>query len=429
MKNVLSRPARQTAARPPRTLMVDDVPLLRLGSMNEGDLHERLQFFARRSLTLCGTILVNEGGQMVPKPIGATLSAFFNDLLASTTDPAKIKQRTEFLQRVEGGDPVAKAQFCAARMETFNNFISAQLPWISQYANVVTLQPDEWPVHQNSTMEETTCYFVGEDGTPQMSKVRKEDPETRIALRYLTTPVVRIKEFDLYRGSVVSAALAVLRMSFDLANKENYEFFALLKSTAFVTAFDNAQTKKQKNAWQKVSYIDANNLPSGNDITVTGASGSTYFDFATLDEIIDYAMRFDGLSPEGNLRPTGLIRLPSSHVRKFGSGVTPSGATSNPIADNLLENGWTGINYRRVNWVFVGDPTLPASEYICYPEFNMKPASVYHKPAANAEVVRTGQQDNKLFEANEQERQLRIAYGAAINTANIRKLARFKYKT
>lgn len=413
---------------------LDEVPVLSIGRMTQPELQSRLEYFSRRAQSLCGQIPVEEvddkgNRNTVLKPIGETLSNFFKDLLKAGSDAKQIAERNELLHRVQNGDPVANAQFCAVRLENFNNFLAAQLDWINQYAELVTLKNDEWPAEQNSTKQEITCIYVGEDGTPKMQKIRKDDPEQRIQLRFLSTPVVRLKENDIYRGSVVDAALQTITMSFDLANKTQYEFFTMLKNNAFQAAWSFANAKKQRWPFVTNSYIDQNNLPAGNDITVTGATGSTYFDFATLDEIIDYAARWDGLSPEGNLRPTGRIRLPSSHLRKFGSGVTPSGATSNPIADSLLENGWTGINYRRVDWVFIPDSTLSASEHICYPEFNFKPARYFTKPSMDKEVVRTGQQDRRLFEANEQERQIAKVYGASINTAQLWKLARFKYKT
>lgn len=431
MSKTLLKPSRQLMTK--SIITADDVPVLTIGRMTQPELQARLEYFSRRAHSLCGMIAVNEkdasgNKTTVLKPIGEHLSNWFKALLNGSSDPAQIAERNEFLHKVQNGDAVANAQFCAARLENFNNFLSAQLDWINQYAEVVTLKDDEWPAEQNSTKQEITCFYVGEDGTPKMQKIRKEDPEQRIQLRFITTPVVRLKENDIYRGSVIDAALQTITMSFDLANKTQYEFITMLKANAFQTAWSFANAKKQRWPFITNSYIDQNNLPAGNDITVTGASGATYFDFATLDEIIDYAARWDNLSPEGNLRPTGRIRLPSSHLRKFGSGVTPSGATSNKIADSLLENGWTGINYRRVDWVFIPDSTLSASENICYPEFNFKPARYFTKPSQDKEVVRTGQQSQRLFEANEQERQIAKVYGASINTSQLWKIARFKYK-
>lgn len=411
---------------------LDEVPVIKVGTMSQADLEERLGYFARRARTLNGLITVKEAdGRLVQKPIGAQVASFFDNLLKSTTDPEMIRKRSEFFDKLQNGDPVTKHQFAAARMESFDNFLMARLDWINQYATVQTLGEDEWPIEQNTTKTEVTCYYVGEKGTAKLQKLTKDLPELRVPIRLLTTPVVRYTEMDLYRGNIVQAALETINLTFDLANKENYEFFQMLKNNAFKTAWDFSNAKKAKWPFVTNSYIDQNNLPAGNDITVTGASSSTYFDFTTLDEIIDWSMRWNGLSAEGDIRPTGRIRLPSSHVKKFGSTITPGGATSNKVADELLEKGWTGVRYRDINWVFIGDATLPASEHICYPEFNFKPARYWKKNGKpwNLDVTRTGEHDRALFESGEQERQVRTNYAASINTANLRKLARFKYKT
>lgn len=405
-----------------------DVPVINVGTMSQDELQERLNYFARRSQSLCGKIGVMEGGKLIVKELGATVSDFFKTMLKSTTDPEVIRQRNEFMARVQNGDPVAKAQFCAARLEQYNNFLMARLDWINQYAEIVTLAPDEWAAEQNSTQNEITCLYIGEDGTAKMQKIAKEDPEFRLQIRLLTTPVIRYKARDLYRGNVVDAALQTINLTFDMANKANSEFFTMLKNNAFVAAWSFSNAKKQKWPFITNSYIDQNNLPAGNDVTVTGASSSTFFDWATLDEIVDWAARWNGLSPDGDLRPTGRIRLPSSHMRKFGSGTSPSGAMPSKPAEQVLEQGWTGVRYRNIDWTFIPDSTLPANAYTCYPEFNMKPARYFKKPAFDQDVVRTGQQDHRLLEANEEERQVQTVYSASINTANYRKLARFTYK-
>lgn len=392
------------------------------------ELQERFAFFGRRAKSLCGMIPVKGAdGKLTARPMSEALPEFFAEMGRSLTDPAKIAARNEFLSRVQT-DVKAQAQFCSLRLEVFSNYLLAQLDWINFYAQIVTLGETERPIEQNTTGFELNCSYVSEDGKVNMVRMRKNDAEAFLPLRYLTTPRVRFKEFDIYRGSIVDAALQSLKLSFDLANEMNSEFFTMLKASAFGT-FTFGASNKVNYPYVKSKFINSANLPATNDITVTGASGTTKFDFPTLDEIIGYASLWSGLSPEGDIVPTGRIKVASAHIRNFGTGITPSGATSNTIADQLLEKGWTGINYRGINWVFIPAPDLDPADNTCYPEFSQKPARVFLKPSADKEVVRTGEQDPRLFESNEQERQMRKAYGASINTANRRKIARFKYTT
>jgi hypothetical protein len=430
----------QPAMKVTRSIIEDigEVPLIKVGSMTRNEMEERLSYFGRRAKSLCGRIMVKDPatGHMVSKPLAEEVSHFFDTLLASTSDAKVIAQRNEFFAKVESGDPVAKAQFASARLEQFNNFLMARLDWINQYAEVITLGADEWPAEQNTLKTEVTCGFVGEKGTPKLMSIQKDDVERRIPIRLLTTPVIRYTEMDLYRGDIVSAALQTLNLTFDLANKKNYEFFQIVLA-GFTPAWDFTNAKKARWPFITNSYIDQNNLPAGNDVTVTGAAAGvmgsavgTYFDFSTLDEIIDWCARWNGLSPEGDLRPTGRIRLPSSHLKFFGKAVTPTGSQNNKVADDLLEKGWTGVKYRGVDWVFIPDSTLSSTSYYAYPEFNLKPAKLWRKTGKpwERDVTRTGEQDRELFDSGEQERQVRTNYAAAINYSNLRKFARFKYK-
>lgn len=400
--------------------MKDTLQEMPMGTMTLDQLQERFRYFGRRASQLCGT---SADG----KPLSASVKEFFDGLLASTT-PEGIAARNEFMAKCEK-DPVARQQFCALRLESYNNYILAQLNWISQYANVINLKDDERPIEHNTTDSEITCYYVARNGRPKMVKITKDDAEAFLPLRIVTTPKVRLQEWDIYRGSIVDAALATIRLSFDLTNKIEYEFFLNIRTNGFVATFDTSAAKKASRDYNPTSYIQTANLPTGNDITVTGATSSTKFGFATLDEIIDYAQRWAGTSPDGDLQPTGVIRLPSKHVKEFANGITPSGATNNAVAEALLEKGWTGTMYRGLNWVFKGDNTLDPAVATCYPEFNKKPARVWFKPSGDKEVVRTGNDDYELSQNNEQERWMKKVYGSSINTATRKLMARFTYRT
>ncbi|OHD27382.1 MAG: hypothetical protein A2Y38_01880 [Spirochaetes bacterium GWB1_59_5] len=393
--------------------------------MSVPELQERFAFFSRRAKSLCGVIMAKGAdGKLSPRPLGQAVSEFFVEMGKSLTDPAKIAARNEFLARAQT-DPQANAQFCALRLEMFNNYLLTQLDWINYYAEVVSLAPEQAPYEQNETGFELQCTFLSQDGSPKMIRMKREEDQRALPLRLISTPRVRYKVFDLYRGNVVDAALRTLKLSFDLANDMNAEFFTLIKTAAF-GAFTFPGSQKVNYPYVKSKHIVAANLPATNDITVPAASGTTKFDFATLDAIIKYAAQWNKLSMDGDIRPTGRIRVPSVHISDFGSAITPAGATSNPIADALLEQGWNGVSYRRINWIFEPAPDLDPALNTCYPEFSQKPARVFFKAAADKEIVR-GDEVPELFEANEQERQTRKAYGASINTASRRKIARFKY--
>lgn len=395
---------------------IDTIPL---GQMNASELQTRLAFFGRRAKQLNGVMRVN--GAIVP--MGAAVEKFMGEIGGTLTDPEKIRQRDEFMAKVES-DPETKRQFCAMRLEQYDNFLYAQLDWISQYGQIVTLGDADRPMEQNTTGLELPCFYVGEDGTPTKMSINKDVAERELPLRRITTPNVRYKVWDLYRGSVVDAALKAINLTRDLKNMMENEFLTMIKANAFGAFTFPGGTKKVNYPFVVSKYVNPANLPPTNDIVVANSPG--YFDWSTLDDILDYCNRWSNLSGE-DLRPTGLVRVASKNIRQFSKGVTPNGALASPIAESQLEQGWTGVNYRGVAWKFKPDPTLNPADMQAWPEFNLKPARVFFKPSGDREVVRTGQQFSELFDRNEEERQMSKVYSASINQATRKNIARFTF--
>jgi hypothetical protein len=408
----------------------DKVIELPVSNMSVGELEARFRYFARRAKSLCGTILVN--GK--PQP-ASSVSGFFEQMAAGLNDPDTTRLRNEFLDKVSKNDPVAREQFCALRLETYRNSLYAQMDWINQYFTVVELASDERPLVQNTFDQEVKCFYVGADGRPKSQKVFKDDVEVALPLRVLSTPIIRYKVVDLYRGSIVDQALKTLHLSRDMANMMESEAFKLIQNNAFGTFIFTGK----RATWPYVanSYINISNLPTTNDVTVLNAKG--YFDWPVLDEIIDYASRFNGVLAEEaqmEFKPTGRIRLPSSHVRYFGTiaagsstpgSMTPAAPLATKPEEEILEKGWIKVYYKGINWVFIPDATLDPTVNKCYPEFTIKPGRVFRKPSLDAEFLRTGAQDRDLFAANEEERGMKTVFNCYFNTARQIYFARFDY--
>ena len=396
-------------------------------NMTLADLQERYRYFGRRAKTLCGVGL--DG-----KPLSETLSAFFDKLATGINDPESMRLRAEFMAKVQV-DPEARRQFCALRLETYNNYLFAELHWISYYFNIVTLKDDERPLEQNDYDKEIKFYFVGADGRPKNQKLFKDPVENLLPLRTLSSPVMRYKVNDIYRGNIVDQAVKTLTLARDCAQRMESECFQLVK-----TIFGPFSFTGPKANWPFVanSYIDTRNLPTSNNIPVFGANG--YFDYATLDEIINYAKLINGVRSAmvnvGEFRPTGRVRVASSQIRFFGTfaagsstpgTATPAAAAPASAAEGMFEKGWGGVFYKGIQWSFEPDATLDPTENVVYPEFTVKPGRVWFKPSQDREAVRTGQQDATLFQNNEEERQMSKVFAASINSATRIFAARFDY--
>ena len=395
-------------------------------SMSVTELQERYRLFGRKGQSLCGRAV--DG-----KPLGASVKQFFDELLAGVTDPVQQEARRVFMVKAMT-EPAARQQLCGIRVETLNNYILATNNIASMFFEVVNLADDERPVVQNTTDQEISVSYVGTDGGLKMVKVVKEDDEQLINLRLLTTDKVRYRRVDIYRGSVIDAALKTLRMAYDMKNQIDGKCYQLLTDPtlgAFGTfryyKDGGASLPKRSNyVFLPNSRINVANLPKTNDLTLADNGVNTSFRYECLRSIVRYFAMWQGAFPEGDLIPTGRILIPGADVADIATEIVPSGNTNNPVANELLEHGWTRINYLGRNWVLESDNTLPPGS--CLVEANRKPGRVYFKPSQDRDQVR-GEEDYALSQDNEEERWAQKVFGVYINSATRMNVLRINYRT
>ena len=366
-------------------------------------------------------------------PLRGSVQAYYDQVIAAYGDEAQMKQRDALLAQLAGDqkNPELRKQIASIRLETFSNYLYSPALWMTQYADIINLKPEERPVVQRTTKQEIKVYAVGGDGAPRQVKVNLDPDETLIPLGFLTTDIVHYRKVDPYRGRVVDPALASIRMAMDMGNRLNFQMQRLLigSGAAFFGPF--TFTGKKAN-WTFVanSYLNTANLPSSNHVVVYNLDdptvNTTKFGFAVLASIVDYAARWKGAFEDGvDLRPTGKILLPPSHIKEIASGIFPSGATRNKIADELMELGWFSVHYLGVDWVFEPDTTLDPDVRRCYPEFNKKPVKVYFKPELDEEKNSEGDFDYDT--KNEEARYARRIFGAYYDNTQRPCAARFDY--
>jgi hypothetical protein len=376
-------------------------------------LERQLKVFRANALSLSG---VTTAG----RPLGVETAKFFDDLLKNSQDPEHLKKRTEFMQRAEK-DPAVREQLCGIRIENFQNYVLPALLATSFHFDVVNLNPDERPVHQNSAMQETKIWEIGPDGESRMVRINREDVETLISLKWLSTETVRYRLVDIYRGSVVDAALQTINLSLDMSNKRD----ALAQKLLDDTAFGAFKFTGKRSGWTFVpnSRVNMKNIPATNDVAVSGTSNK--FGFLVLDAIIDYAARMGSAYPDGGFGATGRIRVAPLDIKGIAGGITPSGAKPAQIAEELIEAGYFSVNYMGKNWLFVPDNTLDPDLGYCYPEFSKKAGRVYLKPSLDREEL---VDNTELRKRNEQEKYIVSPFGCAMNEACRPMVARFDYK-
>lgn len=382
------------------------------------------------------------------------VTKYFDEVIAGLTDTGLQAERSALMARVAkhqtgmSPDPEAVRTLASIRVNTYSNYLYAPANFLGLYANIVNLAADERPVAQRTTMQEVAITAVGGDGAPKMTRIDLQADETLIPLGFITSDIIRYRNVDVYRGRVVDPALATIRVAYDLGQYENQQIQALLGigGGTFNAPYPAASTRGQQYPssffgpftftgiranWPYVAHstLDARNLPTTNNVTCyqqDGVTPQSGFGFQTLAAIVDYAARWQGAFQDGvDLMPTGRILLPPGHIKQIMNGIFPNGAKEGEIAEDLMKLGWFSVSFLGVKWIFVPDSTLNPNQQVCYPEFNRKPVTVYHKPSLDEE--KTSEGDYQIEGKNEIERYARKIFGAYWDTSQRAFAARFWY--
>ena len=362
-------------------------------------------------------------------PLNSNLVQYWDSLAAALTSEDARKQRDALLKSAREGNAEAAKTLAGIRMLNYSNYLYAPALWLGAFCEVINLAADEVAYAQRITKQETKIEAVGGDGAPRMVHIDLDPSETRIPLGYISSDIVRYRKVDVYRGRITDPALATINLAYDLGMKVNERVQTLMKgdSSHLYGAF--TFTGKRAN-WTYVAHstINTDNLPTTNSVVVKDSTGTktTAFGWDVMMNIIDYCARWDGAWEDGvNLRPTGRIILPPGHIKSIMTGIYPTGATRNKIADELMDAGWFGVHFLGTDWLFIPDTTLDPDDKICYPEFNKKPVTVFFKP--ELDVERTSANDYTIESKNEEERYIQRVFGAYWDTSRRPWAAKFDY--
>lgn len=399
-----------------------------LTPMDDNAFKAHVSRLAKRASFLTGTRKCQDkDGKLILQALSENVKS---DLLAME-ESLKEGGGEDELRRLQtaaaNGDRDARTQLCSIRVQTFNNYLLASQNKLSFFFNLQELQENETPYEQNETIQELRVSYVGADGQPPTTKIIKPQDEVRIPLHFLTSDEFEYSILDPYRGRIAEAAKATVMLAYDMKNAMEAKAFEMLNRTvANGGAYGDfvLTGKKSLRTYLGNSYINVANLPSTNDITVEGSTADTLFRYDVFREIAKYGEQWADAFPDGPLVPTGRVLIPSSETSDIARTITPSGSTSNEVADQLLEQGWATVDIHGRKYTLIADNTLTPGT--CYAEYNRKPGNWYLKPSLDQEIVDDGKE---MLKKNKESRLMRKLVGGSINGFTRIFTARFKYRT
>lgn len=392
-------------------------------NLNEfNGVQDRLKILKARAAHLCG---ITSDGQ----PLSLVVQAALDDMLSANVDPEKIAKRAEFLLRAEK-DPAAHSELCALRMEQANNYLLADLNFAAMHFEIVNLKKDERPVIQNTSRHQIQIRHTGQDSGPK-SFVKFIPPlaEELLNLRWLVTDEIRVKKVDIYHGDIADAANSTIMLSYDLEGKIE----DLCKELAFKTpaqggffgAFNTqiGDANKALDIYVPNSRINVKNLPTTNDITLTGNTLASGFRHDVIKAALKYEAGWGKAFMEGPLLLTGRILIPGLDVTNIADEVDPVGEATTSVAEQILQNGWATVTVLGRTFRLEADNTLEPG--VCYFEFNKKPGKIYAKPELDLEDKR---EDYETRKTNEEYRYMKKVFGAYCNRTWRMRSLRIRYR-
>jgi len=405
-------------------------------------IKQTLDTMLKRCLTLHGTTFQEVDGKKVAIGTDEAVREFMKLMASDSTSPREVADK--IIAAWDDKTGALQTSLNAARVTAVGNFIATESVFKSAFFSTVSLQPDEEAFYTNTTQNEQIVGLMGEDGTPERTRVVRSQARTPIGIYALSSKIVRYKTLDIYKGDVSQTVLGTINTARDLTFKLDRVHYDLLNASlsnggcygAF--SFEQTRSNKATRIYNAHSGIVTAHLPTTNDIvngTTSGTGGTRftvqYYDTAAtnltgfrpavLRAIIDYATSWGNVLPEGgSLVPSGDIIVPASDIINIALGLLPANNdTAGSLQAQVQEQGYFSLNLLNKNWRFIPDLTITSGT--CFPRFNLVPGLSYEKPSFDREFVTRNDIENW------EERFQRKAYGLCIPAQYRPRGLRIKY--
>lgn len=311
----------------------------------------------------------------------AQVTAVLVKMEESLKDPEKDKQLRELIVRAREGDATATAQMARLRIISVDNFLLATTNPIT-FFNTVNLADDEVPYIENTSKQEITVSFIGQDGRTRKTQPIKYQEQAQINLMTLSTDEFEYQLVDIYTGEVKTASLANIDMARDFSAQISKLMWPFVKTAIGPFNLTGARSSR---VYVPHSLVNVKNLPTTNLLITPNNTTTTMFRKESMDMILKYCAAWGtDAFPDGSLRPAAVF-VPSSEIMGFLDQVTLT-SQPNTKVEEIFETGFV-MTYGGVRWTFLSDATLDPDEGLAYVKFNKGIGSFFRKPGMDKTFV------------------------------------------
>jgi hypothetical protein len=278
------------------------------------------------------------------------------------------------MERVANNEAGAKAELAKLRITTVDNFIIAQTNPMA-FFDTVNLADNEIPYIENTSKQEITISYLGQDGRARRSQPIAYQQSAMVELHVISTEEFEYQLRDIYKGEVKSAAMANIDMARDLELKISKLLWPFIQGAIgpFVTTGPRAGR-----TYFPHSIVNIKNLPTTNLLTAAGNTTTSLWRKECMDIVLKYAAAWGTQTLPGIVMKPTAIYIPSSEVMGFLDQVTLT-SQPNTKVEEIFEYGYV-ITYGGATWNLIGDATLDPDLGLAYVKFNNPIGMFFRKP-------------------------------------------------
>ena len=264
----------------------------------------------------------------------------------------------EMIRGAKSGNKEQQSALAELRVFTTDNFLLASSNPLS-FFEVVNLADSDEPYIENTSRQEITVRYIGEDGRAKKSQPIRFEKNARVELYSLTSDEYEYFIRDLYKGNVKTPALANVDLARDLMFKTNRLLWPYIQGALY--ADFNLTGPKAGRVYVPHSTINVANLPQSNILTPASNTTTTLWRKECMDAVIGYITSWgtDAFT-DGEFSKEIKVVMPSSQM----TGVLQElqfTSFPNSKVEQVFENAGLQMSYGGYNWTLMGDNTLDPS--------------------------------------------------------------------
>lgn len=324
-----------------------------------------------------------------PEGQGALTATWADEAIENVNTDTYLQEKGEIAYAAAHGDAEAQSMMAEAVEVVTTNVVRADTVWMNFFERRSLGDTDHLLIINDTRGMQITIDSIGQDGGRETLFSQYDQPTPVVIPGHLrSTPWIEYPIRDFYKGMVKDLALA----QFDLARDKAYREDLLASSyilvgsanTRYIDEFVLTGADKDRDMLLHPGVVAAN-LPTGNEITLSGNTTTSLVRKDLFDAVIEYVTSWGQNALEsGNMAPIELV-MASKHQTDFLKQVNLT-TQGNMLVDQIFQGGFV-MKYAGYTWIINGVNTISPGHGVAYLRTN-RPIGIWaDKPSMAEEII------------------------------------------